>query len=120
MADREKWLELAERCGQAAGPDNWLSADIGVAFNIHGDKCPHYTASLDAAMTLVPEGWDWSAVRDRGDYSAQVYEPVWSALQHGAASAYKTGIIEASTPALALCAAALRARVAHTKSENPQ
>src|SRR3546814_1218729 len=26
----------------------------------YGDDVPHYTASLDAAMTLVPEGMSWS------------------------------------------------------------
>lgn len=70
---------------------------------------PDYTASLDAAMTLVPEGLRWcvddigkpqgvhSFIEDIADFSDD-------------AACYKAN---ASTPALALCAAALRAQEAH-------
>ena len=36
---------------------------------------PHYTTSLDAALTLVPEGYDWSVGRSQdspGTYSAMI------------------------------------------------
>jgi hypothetical protein len=53
---------------------------------------PMFTASLDAAVTLVPEGCGWMVM------SSAAKVGVWPS--HGA------------TPALALCAAALRARAA--------
>jgi len=56
-----------------------------------------FTASLDAAMALVPEGWDYT-IRKR---HVELRHPVQRAFDTGATGA---------TPALALCAAALRAR----------
>lgn len=106
---------LAERCERAAGPDRELDAEIGRYFSArflgyvpdepqHG--CAEFTRSIDAAMTLVPEGWYWRAGHG-------VLWPGWAHLnrkhpdhceredEHSA---------HAETPALALCAAALRAR----------
>lgn len=56
---KDELLRLAERCEAATGPcrnlDNSirLSTNNGCAF----DTDPAFTASLDAAMTLVPEGY---------------------------------------------------------------
>jgi hypothetical protein len=55
-------LLLAERCEQATGVDLALIRDIAnhaqsVGLLSVGDVIPNYTASLDAAMTLVPEGF---------------------------------------------------------------
>jgi hypothetical protein len=118
----EELLKLAERCEKATGSDNWLSADIGVLLGIPGDKCPHFTASLDAAMTLVPEGWvrkieTWPDNPLNGEpHRAHVEllqcstkrwgrDDVWG---HGS----EDGKVRADghTDALALCAAALRTR----------
>ena len=70
---------------------------------------PEYTASLDAAMTLVPEGLNWQ-VGTQGNKG----EAAWSLVE---ALTYNpdtfNGIsiyVDAATPAIALCAAALRAR----------
>jgi hypothetical protein len=66
------------------------------------DRYPRYTASLDAAMSLVPEG--------RGlIYKRHGIKNVWRVQIH---SGDETTFIEgdAATPALALCAAALKAR----------
>jgi hypothetical protein len=72
----------------------------------HFAATPAYTRSLDAAVTLVPEGWYWRAGHG-------VLWPGWAHLnrkhpdhceredEHSA---------HAATPALALCAAALKAR----------
>ena len=57
---------------------------------------PAYTASLDAAMTLVPEGWNYGIF------------PKCAQLTHGPTTALKVVIATAATPALALTAAALR------------
>jgi hypothetical protein len=67
-------------------------------------RAPHYTTSIDAALTLVPEGWGWS-VND--DSEACLTLP-------GNGFLSDRGDIElygrSATPAIALCIAALRAR----------
>ncbi len=60
---------------------------------------PAFTASLDAAASLVPEGWKYLAGRD--DFPA-AYAQMWRNAEDGFA-------VNAATPALALTAAALRA-----------
>lgn len=117
MAD---FMELAERCEKATGPDRELDLAIaklpirphpvpakatlgqgGLAWSgAYGFKCAEYTASLDAAMTLVPEGWNWQV--GVGNHN-------WAAVYKGAPPSMRVDPI-AATPALALCAAALRAR----------
>jgi len=62
---------------------------------------PAYTASLDAAMTLVPEGWDWTLYSDGSCEIGR--KPDRGCLMNA------DYIAEAATPALALTAAALRA-----------
>jgi hypothetical protein len=122
MTDRnESLIALAERCEKATGPDRELDAEIARAIgwtNVspvghgHVGHCPNHffgsvplhTASLDAAMTLVPEGEQWN-----------VASYPWAEHTHKAAAwvGNKRGpVIGAATPALALCAAALRARAA--------
>jgi hypothetical protein len=66
-------------------------------------NAPAYTASLDAAMTLVPEGWSWAvdAVGRASCFMPNEPKP-WP----------RTGGL-AKSPALALCAAALRARASN-------
>ena len=63
------------------------------------------TASLDAAASLVPEGWRWSVetLSSAGPLGLCEHWP-----QSGQRHPYTRG--EAATPALALTAAALRAR----------
>lgn len=126
-------IELAERCEAATGPDRRLDAEIEwtsrgvrgawyVTSNHRGDfshvsgwwrdaedashKAPDYTASIDAALTLVPEGAFYGFVMkgdvDGFDACCQFAGPDEDApelIWHGAAN-----------PALALCAAALKAR----------
>ncbi len=106
----ENLLALAARCENATGPDRELDADIALTqgWTEHpGDNwigpfgqiaVPYYTASLDAAVTLVPgPAWWWVEAQP---------------LVHGA---YLSGcgderVARGTTPALALCCAALRAR----------
>ncbi len=114
MTDRTTLLALAERCEQAAGPSNGLDAEIALAIGYTHERRgterarwwrtpsgqqlafvgyknhpPFFTGSLDAAVPLVPEGCGWMVM------SRAAKVGVWPS--HGA------------TPALALCAAALRA-----------
>jgi hypothetical protein len=136
-------LALAERCEQATGPDRDLDALIRCAVfapqgafvrrsPINGAWCIYeisyggkersweprglsrearvgaFTASLDAAMTLVPEGFDWLIGRTNDGLTihAEVGGRGDEFMRFG------------NTPALALCAAALRAR-ASTKEQQP-
>jgi len=121
MSDTATLLALAERCEQAAEPDRELDAEIAVALfggeiiwktaNWTMDQYPTrrfknsdyiggyqssgiltYTESIDAAVTLVPEGCGWMVMKN--------VAKVGRGPKRGA------------TPALALCAAALRARAA--------
>lgn len=68
---------------------------------------PLYTASLDAAMTLVPEGFEWVLYSDAScemgvkPEPGRIMEPSWTT--------------EAATPALALVAACLRAKAQETE-----
>ena len=115
--DKQELIALAERVEELEGPDAKVNADIlralgwtehgFVAFTPSGHKAmviPDYLGSIDAAMTLVPEGFCWT-VNTFG-------EP------NKSASAYLITETNAmirperqyiATPALALCAAALRA-----------
>jgi hypothetical protein len=70
---------------------------------------PRYTSSLDAALSLVPEGWGWSLdwtqrplYQDCG--RADLYAPGSGIKPHDVSDVY------GATPAIALCLAALKAR----------
>lgn len=127
-------LKLAERVEAASGPDRELFCAIAIASGLipdnawpHSDgthwwangkewgRIPDYFASLDAAMSLVPEGWTvanigqgdnkrWHVELRRGyrtSYGAVIIAP-------GANESYKLN--GAPSPALALTAACLKAR----------
>jgi len=70
-------------------------------------RVPRYTTSIDAAMTLVPEGW-------RFELTNTGFKPGVSLVPPG--KFFLVGSY-AATPALALCAAALRARSHPTQGE---
>jgi hypothetical protein len=135
-------LELAERCEAATGPDRALDRDIGLALFdrasptvpefIHSEaheayislqrsvvSGEHYTASVDAALTLVPDGWHVTHSGEgrfltRGRFVVTL--ETWGIEQAEDGSDIHTtpnrrhGVAE--TFALAICAAALRARAA--------
>jgi hypothetical protein len=113
MSDPITLLALAERCEQAAGPDRVLDAEILCAiygFTIHKEnRCVNssswdrVTGSLDAAVTLVPEGWDFCISKGWDEECAVSLAP---------ANKVTEVISTSTTPALALCAAALQARAA--------
>lgn len=96
-------LELAEQCEQAAGDSFDLNHAIAAALGIASEP---FTASLDAAMTLVGTDWYLSYLTERDEFNnaracfTEVAEPCRDAVGTGA-------YLE-----LALCAAALRARSA--------
>mgnify|MGYP003532425894 FL=1 len=104
--ERERLLALALRCEKAEGPDRELDAAIMRLFanSVESDdgdwwygphdemprKVPAFTASLDAALTLVPEECGWMVM--------------------GCAAKVGRQPSRGATPALALASAALRAR----------
>ncbi len=102
---------LAERCEKATGVDR----DIDDALHriaigsepFNSASARRYTASIDAAMTLVPEGWS-PAIDCR---SERPFASVESSLDADPFTfGSRKGQGYGATPALALCAAALRAR----------
>jgi hypothetical protein len=143
--------ELAERCEKATGPDRELSAAIALTVHdwlheVEGNKPLNcrirnrfgslvyigsvstdmdYTASIDAAMKLVPEGCSatvWTA-GPRGfttGPAARLFSyPKDPEAEGGyAIRALSDHEITAATPALAVCAAALRARGAVTNEDS--
>ena len=103
--------DLITRLEAATGPDRELDRAIAKALGVMplyqmrgqiGSSWPDFTDSIDAALTLVPEGYypiiDFAEVkcfiRDRNNFDHD--PPAWCA--------------KAPTPALAICIAALRAR----------
>jgi len=118
-------IALAERCEQATGPDADLDEDIFKAVDPEGHRGaalrryhsghrepinqPAYTASLDAAMTLVPE-------TDDGGFRLTFDKPLarkcWAEVWMHENAEPGDGFYRATaaTIPLALCAAALRAQ----------
>jgi hypothetical protein len=105
-------LELAKHCEAATGPDRSIDGLIAHAIgcSMPDDPAgwpPRYTASLDAALTLVPANHDIKITQASGpgrrDWSARCQErDDWGSKPNYGANALG--------PALALTAAALRAR----------
>lgn len=84
----------------------WVKGDEVVP-----DHCvPDYTASLDAATTLVPGGWNWGV----GPWEDWKSTPrrAWAWCEETGEDWSEEMNRQAATPALALTAAALRARAA--------
>ena len=126
MTNPATLLALADRCEQAAGPDRELDQDItkllvpnnarhiyrsrrGWSFFVSDSgkgiewlENQPYTASLDAAVTLVPEGCGY-------DFGKNLLGYAWGGITMPDHNEVETS---AATLALALCAAALRARAA--------
>jgi hypothetical protein len=107
-------LGLAERCEAATCRDDLLALAIARATNSVINAAPigadgkgiehfrDFTGSIDAALTLVPEGAWWNVEGSAGSgYSACTMTPNESI---------------AHTPALAICAAALRAKATGPKA----
>lgn len=108
---RETLLALADRVEALAGPDREVDYAIFVATADkdrpnywHPIDAHQFTGSIDAAMTLVPEGcWAEGSLgsHDSARASLEVHAPM---------TYDPLGSATAATPALALTAASLRAR----------
>lgn len=108
---------LIERIESAEGPSYALDCAIG-EYVAKTTGTPYivpprsYTASIDAALTLVPDGYQYgfatipsADILRAGNHHAQAYVDGSEMVDFA-----KYFRAEAATPALALCAAALRAR----------
>jgi hypothetical protein len=123
---RAELLALAARVEAAQGADRMIDSEIHITLGRPVRECagedgclfqqlasvPHYTVSLDAAASLVPEGWAYHiAMRPWFD----LYQAEGSVWAFGQRAASFTGA--ASTPALALTAAAIRALAEEARDE---
>jgi hypothetical protein len=118
---------LIERVEKASGPDRELDVAVDLALfpdhRISGDHIldrmgfgkpiPHYTASLDAVMALMPDGHGWLV----GNGRTRPDEPLGGAQICSLDGKELVAESEASTPVLALLSAILRARQAMEASE---
>jgi hypothetical protein len=117
MPNNEELIALAERVEAASGPDRELDAAINTALRLGSDWSRgtpeasrvwalHFTASLDAAMTLVPEPQSFT-ISHCGNTCARVQiiggDPCSNDPEFDG---------DAASPALALAAASLRALAA--------
>lgn len=137
MSDRGALIALAERVESLEGPDRVTDCDIRMAvlgdmpfgvvtdnrhqivrsgtlseyidayrdvINLDGaisdEEIRHYTTSIDGALSLVPEGASWSITSALADEPPCATVVTMESTEHGLAE----------SPALALTAAALRAR----------
>lgn len=111
---------LVERLARAAEPDRDIDYDLALScdWKVNGgmtfrqyameypkwvrrsDEWPRYTRSIDAALTLMPERTAWSVQATKATFQADC-------RMRG-----ETVTAQASTAAIALCIAALRARAA--------
>jgi hypothetical protein len=102
-------LKLAERCEQATGPCRALDREISeVVYPVDKDMARAFrpTKSMDSAILMVPQGTGWSI--GYGIVPGVGEGPqFFSAVQVGPDLQVCAGY---ATPALTLCAAALKAR----------
>ena len=70
----------------------------------YAEQSPPYSSSLDAALTLVPEGWEWELTWHTDIATAKLGDPLL----------YLEG--ESRSPALSIVIASLKAR-RHTEQE---
>lgn len=120
--DKQKLIELAERLEAATGRDAQFPSKLFI--EAHDAIWPDIEtgpsrffgfldagAYLDAAMTLVPEGW---RVRDLCEWETFIERPsaAWTVELIRKERQYHAVDGAGRTPALALAAASLRARAA--------
>lgn len=100
---------LADRVEALEGPCR--ETDTAICRAVHGRSIgvARYTASLDAAMTLVPECAFWRLGHDGEGADPGLFKSHILSWTDGTAASQRNSIAIAATPALSLCAAALRA-----------
>jgi hypothetical protein len=107
-------IALAERCERVTGDSFDLNHDIAAALGVASEP---FTASIDAAMTLVPEGWRVRDLNQWVDQNKASTNIAWTVRLRLNGRSMVEVDAEADTAALALCAAALRARSSQREAE---
>ncbi|MBV8651694.1 MAG: hypothetical protein JO255_09525 [Alphaproteobacteria bacterium] len=104
-------LKLASSVDGASEGSEYLDFAIQRLFGLR-KPIPEYTRSLDAAVSLIPPHWSIHRLshthNGRGKFSGwtvELYQATEAMIDASVAA-------QAATPALAICAAALRAREA--------
>lgn len=96
---RQPMTALIARVESATGPSFALEQEIADLAGVeHGCRIPPYTASIDAALTLLSPDRTWTVGRCKG-------APGYVAILDNDGRSHR-----AATPALAIVAAALKAR----------
>ena len=110
MINRATLEALLARVLEGTGPDRELDRALAMALTPKARRGMyvrrHYTASLDAALTLVPEGWSWHAALRTYLTPSRATGSVWQEGQQ-----YALFNADANTPARALIAACLKVRM---------
>jgi hypothetical protein len=127
QATQSVFADLIARLEKATGPSFELDEAIWCALNPDHDSTTYngdpYTQSLDAALTLVPEGWSGTITirptkfyaylcSDFNDDYAKVFWSHQPSKREPGTRKYPHPTSGSPTPAIALCIAALKARVA--------
>lgn len=101
LKNRELDGQLALKQGWHIGEfQHWIDSDNNYYF-----EPPHYTTSLDDAITLIPEGWFYSI-------STKSWTSDVAVLLHKGFANKSRIWASAATPALAMCICALKANIA--------
>ena len=93
------------------GADSW--GNTGPTGQRRGALLPHFTSSIDAALTLVPQGWFWKYDSTRGKATLMGYTTGVTGHQiYNTIEGFGAAI---NTPAIAICIAACKAIEAQDK-----
>lgn len=111
--DRARERELNEAIAAAIGMKLTVKLGDPALGNdrVVPNRLPAFVTSLDAAMTLVGPDWFWRVGNDGEGPDPSVFKAQIGYVHEGPVPISFTSAL-AETPALALCAAALRARAA--------
>jgi hypothetical protein len=109
MTDLSPVIRALEAC---SGADHELDVNIHIALGLSGTAARHYTGSVDAAASLIPEGWRASRLCELPRPAGLEMRWRWTAELRffGNEDLILVAAGEGPTMALALAAAALRAR----------
>ena len=117
---RELDGDIAEMCGVVPAELEAMGVKRSIARRGRGSwygaegafwHAPAYTASLDAALTLVPNGWVFTlSTDDNASFPNAAAHARCANVPWASAYVNRVSDAHAATPAIALCIAALKAR----------
>lgn len=106
------WCWWYGKSTESTKPDPEPPPTDYVEASLRHDDSPRYTTSLDAALTLVPEGYEWAQWPNQGGGRVcSVWKPAERVIKPDEPLPFRTDPVPiGATAALALCIAVLRAR----------